>query len=505
MKNLKATQAGYSALIDLFKIQALPNHINSFILDKGSSFTERYIDLNIEKKYFPKKKFTSDFSNPINHIEFALKHEGVNLEILKAAFKHLNPTLLENYVNSQPTSKAARKIWFLYEFLTDKTLDLKNAVGGSYTDLLDPKKYYTGEKIPSKRHYIFNNLLGNKHFCPMVRKSTTLLAFEEKKLSEVANNLIEQYDPLVISRAVNYLYFKETMSSFEIERERPGAARSHRFVEALRKADSIHSLNKEQLVALQNIIVDSRFAEGDYRDFQNYIGTETRLDIQKIILDYIPPKPENVSALMEGLLSSLDRMMNSNLPPAIIAAAIAFGFVYIHPFGDGNGRLHRFIIHSIFAKTHFAPKGAIFPISAVILKDMKRYDKLLETISKPLLNLIKNYEFDNRGELHVKDDTVDHYRYIDYTLFAEFLFECVEKTIHTDFKNELTYIVNFDKAKQALQDVVDMPDKNIHLFMQFVMQNHGSISLKKRESHFSMLTDDEISQMEQIVRENLDL
>ena len=29
------------------------------------------------------------------------------------------------------------------------------------------------------------------------------------------------------------------------------------------------------------------------------------------------------------------------------AAAAAFGFVYLHPFMDGNGRLHRFLIHHV--------------------------------------------------------------------------------------------------------------------------------------------------------------
>src|SRR5262249_54333380 len=143
--------------------------------------------------------------------------------------------------------------------------------------------------------------------------------------------------------------------------------------------------------------------------------------------------------------------------PVSIAAAIAFGFVFIHPFEDGNGRLHRFLIHYIFTRTGFVPRGVIFPVSAVILKELAAYDRLLESFSKPLLSLLKDYTIDREGRLKVDEETRIHYRYIDYTRFAEYLFECVEKTIYTDFQQELEFLVNFDKVKKSIQNIVDMP------------------------------------------------
>jgi hypothetical protein len=35
--------------------------------------------------------------------------------------------------------------------------------------------------------------------------------------------------------------------------------------------------------------------------------------------------------------------------PVVAAAILAFGFVYIHPFEDGNGRIHRYLIHHVLA------------------------------------------------------------------------------------------------------------------------------------------------------------
>lgn len=265
-------------------------------------------------------------------------------------------------------------------------------------------------------------------------------------------------------------------------------------------ADHLGVLTKENLIELQNMIVDPRFANKDYRDFQNYVGNEVRLDLHSLLIDYIAPKPEDVSGMMQGLLESLERMISNHVQPVVIAAAIAFGFVFIHPFEDGNGRLHRFMMHYIFARTHFVPHGAIFPVSAVILKEIRAYDALLETFSKPLLKLIKHYEFSKGGELTVKNQTAIHYRYIDFTLFAENLFTWVEKTIFTDFKLELNHLVNYDKVKKSLQEIVDIPDKQLNLFIQLVLQNKGSLSSKKRESHFITLTDEEVQAMEQVIR-----
>lgn len=490
---------GYSGLVHLCKISALPHYRRSYLI-QGAPHTELYRFEEIH--YYPKKYFPRSLEDPLNHIEFALKYEGVNLEILKSAFEKMQPDDIEAYVFSQPTSKLARKIWYLYEYLTDTLLDLPNAVGGSYTSILDPQEYYTNIPRRSRRHYVDDNLLGNRTFCPMVRRTPELAAYEAKHLPDIANRLIDQFDPLVISRAVNYLYLKETMSSYEIEREKPDSSRSQRFVEVLKKADHLGSLSKTILVELQNMIVDPRYANADYRSFQNYVGSEYRLDLPSLSIEYISPKPEDVMGMMDGLIDSLEWMIKSEVNPIIVASAIAFGFVFIHPFEDGNGRIHRFLMHYIFARMKFVPKGAIFPVSAVIVKDMGAYDALLESFSRPLLNII-DYSVDNRGELTVQGETGVHYRYFDYTHFAEYLFECVEKTIHTDFKNELNYLVNYDKAKSLLRDVVDMPDKKIHLFIQCVMQNRGHLSAKKKETLFPELSESEIAEMEDIIRSQM--
>jgi hypothetical protein len=84
---------------------------------------------------------------------------------------------------------------------------------------------------------------------------------------------------------------------------------------------------------------------------------------------------------------------------------------------------------------------------------------------------------------------------------AEALYHFIEQTIDTDLPNELEFLANYDKTKKAIQEIVDMPDRQIDLFIRFCLQNNGRLSARKRASHFDTLTDQEIARMEQAVQD----
>ena len=79
------------------------------------------------------------------------------------------------------------------------------------------------------------------------------------------------------------------------------------------------------------------------------------------------------------------------------------------------------------------------------------------------------------------------------------LFRFIEQTIDTELSSELAFLVNYDETKDAIQEIVDMPDQKIDLFIRFCLQNNGKLSIRKRSNHFDFLSDDEINQMEQAV------
>ena len=171
----------------------------------------------------------------------------------------------------------------------------------------------------------------------------------------------------------------------------------------------------------------------------------------------------------------------------------------MHPFEDGNGRIHRFLIHNILARRGFTPEGVMFPISASMLKNPADYDASLEAFSRPLMPLVE-YTLDEDGRMTVHNETAVWYRYLDMTPQAEALFRFIEQTIDTELAGELAFIANYDNTKKVVQEIVDMPDRQIDLFIRFCLQNNGRLSARKRTSHFDFLSDEEIALMEQAVQ-----
>ena len=484
---------GYSELIRRHSLDVIPHHVQSFIAERGRHKT--VIDGYQRTEIYTKKYDPGD--NSADHLVFALKFEGINLEILNALFLVVDPTELERFIKETPAGKYARKIWFLYEFLMGKELDLEPCAVTNYVALLEQSMYFAAKGIAHRRQKVTNNLLGDRRFCPMIRLSDTLKKCIDLQLDKKGMEVVGNYSAEVLRRAVSYLYTKETKSSFEIERATPDQKRAARFVELLRLAHDREFFNKASLIELQQATVDERFANSDFRTDQNYVGQTVSFGNE--LIHFVAPKPEDISDLMNGMFYVYKRMMSSEVHPVVVAAAISFGFVFMHPFDDGNGRIHRFLIHNILAKRRFTPEGFIFPISATMLRKIKEYDKMLEHFSEPLLPLL-DYELDSDGRMEVKNETAVHYKYIDMTAIAERLFDFIQDTIENELVSELDFILDYDKAKLAIRDIVDMPDRLIDLFIRLCIENNGRLSMKKRKTKFEQLTDKEVARMEACVR-----
>jgi hypothetical protein len=460
------------------------------------------IELNangvIDQFFGPKYSPTSE--NPIEHLLFLLRYDDLNLDFLLAVFHKLDVGELRDFIKSTPSTRYGRRLGFLYEFLTREKLDPNLQVYGNYVDLLDDKKYFTGIASKNSRWRINNNLLGTENFCPIIRKTDALQSILKKDLFKQFDELKRHYTPEILQRATNYLYTKETRSSFEIEKEKPSPQRTQRFIALLTQAgkqSQADVLDEKQLTKLQNEIVDERFKASGFRDFQNYIGqTMPRYDE---IIHYICPPPHDLSSLMYGLKASAGRM--KGIPPIIRASIIAFGFVFIHPFEDGNGRIHRFLIHDSLTRDGIVPQGFIIPVSAHMLNHMTEYDQALEKYSKPLMKRIL-YAKNADGQLEItnKMDVEGYFRYPDLTTQTIYLANTMFETIHTDLPEELEFIQHYDEVKTEMQNIVDMPDKQLNLMILFLHHNHGTFP-KRRRNDFEKLTDEEINQMERIYQE----
>ena len=452
---------------------------------------------NVEQVYTSKYKVSAE--RPLQHLEFSLKYDDINLDFLKAVYERIELIEIEAFIVSAPGSKYARKIGFLYEFLTGKKIDLSKTVSGNYEDLLDEDKYITGLKVKNVRWRINNNLLGTPDFCPIVRKTKEINDLLSQDIQEKVRDLKDRYPLSIYKRAINYLYRKETKSSYEIEKEQPSPDRTEKFIGLLEKAGTetaAEMLDRKRLIKLQNAIVDIRFAAADFRDFQNYIG-ETLPTYQENI-HYICPPPAIVGSLMKGLGETA--LKTRGVSPEIRAALIAFGFVFIHPFEDGNGRLHRFLIHDMLVQDGIVPQGWIIPVSAHMLNHLKEYDNILERYSRPLMQRAR-YEKTAGEEIMLTNEREleGYYRYPDLTDHCIYLMNTIRATIKEDMQDELQFIQRYDEAKREIQGIVDMPDKLINMMLTFLHQNEG-VFPKRRREHFKMLTDEEIQRMQDAYR-----
>jgi succinate dehydrogenase/fumarate reductase flavoprotein subunit len=93
------------------------------------------------------------------------------------------------------------------------------------------------------------------------------------------------------------------------------------------------------------------------------------------------------------------------------------------------------------------------------------------------------------------------YRYFDCTAAAEFLFECVARTVEHDLPQGIDYLRRHDEAQRLIMEAVEMPDRLAQNLIMFMRQNDGKLANGRREKEFAALTDDEVTRVEEIYRE----
>lgn len=484
--------AGWAALVKEFSIKA-PVRQPSCVSEKhikGSQREERNWRV-FDKRYWPGDSLA-------DHLIFAIRHETLDLLILKRILDAVPGDAIEELVRTAPTGAQARRIWYFYELLTGKTLNLPDAQSIAAIDLLDPTAYFTSKPRLSKRHRVRDNLLGTMRFCPMIRRTKALEDFIGHELDQTARETVGRTGAALVARAASFMLLADSRASFEIEGERPPRNRLERWGRAIMQAGR-HNLTTEEIVRLHQILIeDTRFIQPGLRRDGVFLGE--RDHNYDPVPEFIGARPEDLSDLVDGLIAANDRMSEAGIDPVLQATATAFGFVYVHPLQDGNGRLHRYLIHHVLAERKFTPPGMVFPVSSVMLDRIESYRTTLQADTGPLMPFIEWRPTPDRN-VEVLNDTADFYRYFDYTSAAEFLYGCVRHTVEHDLPREIDYLRRHDEALRRVMDTVEMPDQLAETLIMFIRQNGGSLSKKRRQGEFAALTDGEVAQLEAIVCE----
>lgn len=431
----------------------------------------------------------------LGQLTFALKYEGIDLAVLNALFKTVNPKEILALIHKEPTGSYSRRIWFLYEWLTDKKLKIDDVQTGNYIYLLDESLQYTGTSISSKRHRINNNLPGVKNFCPLIRKTEKTEHFIKKDLSKKIKETVGNIHPDIMSRTAAFLLLKDSKASYAIEGERPPQNRAQRWGRAIGQAGQ-KPLSKDELLRLQQLVIENtRFVQMGWRKQGGFVGEHDRQHGTPIP-DHISSKWQDLDALIDGLIEASEKIEKDEAIDAVLAAAlIAFGFVFIHPLEDGNGRIHRYIIHHVLARKKYVPQGIIFPVSAIILERLDEYRIVLESYSMPRLDLIE-WKSTAKNNVEVLNESIDLYRYFDATKQVEFLYSCVQQTAEKTIPAEVEYLKKYDEFKVFLEDNYEMPDKSIALLVRFLEQGKGKLSERVKAKEFKKLKASEVKEVE---------
>src|SRR5499427_7439887 len=333
----KATPAGYAALIDAYRLR-VP-------LPRTLSATGEHHRIKNEAGWrilTPRHAPSPDLEG---HLTFALKYEGLDLAVLKRLFAGLAPGDIESIVRSKPTGSYARRIWFLYEWLLGRRLDLPGAEKGNFEPVVDPEQQWAIPGETSARHRVRNNLPGTPAFCPLDFRTPASQEFAAMDMAHRAKEAVARVPKDVLARTAAFLLLKDSRSIYAIEGERPPQDRIQRWGRAIGEAGK-HSIELDELLRLQALVIgDARFVHLGLREEGGFVGEHDR-ETRMPIPDHISARADDLRSLIAGM-AAFDRGPAKQLDPVIAAGLLAFGFVYAHPFVDGNERIHRYLIHHV--------------------------------------------------------------------------------------------------------------------------------------------------------------
>jgi hypothetical protein len=288
----------------------------------------------------------------------------------------------------------------------------------------------------------------------------------------------------------------DSKASFAIEGEQPPQARAARWANAIAEAGS-RPLTIDELERLQAVVIgDARFVPLGLRLDGGFVGSHDR-GTHEPLPEHISARPQALGDLVAGMIAYEARARAGGVDSVVAAATLAFGFVYAHPFVDGNGRIHRWLIHHGLAAAGYNPPGLVFPVSAAILRRIEEYRSVLEGYSAALLPLIE-WRATADHNVDVLNDTDNYSRYFDATSQAEFLYACVEQTVKHDLPREVHFLEAFDRFSVGVKAIVEMPDRSIERLRGFLEQGRGRLSKRAREREFKALTESEVARLEEL-------
>ncbi|WP_028312311.1 Fic family protein [Derxia gummosa] len=434
---------------------------------------------------------------PLDHVLFAIRHEGIDLLLLSQALKRIPEADMLAAVAAAPNGQFVRKAGFLWEHFNGREL-AGVAPGGQTVPLFDPARYFTVPGPRNARWRVNFNGLGSLDYCPVVRRTPEIEALLARDLLGEARRFADDIGPELLDRALDWAYLHETESSFDIEREAAPADKAAAFAALLRQAGESVALDEQRLVELQNAIVTNAWDHAaQYRTEQNWLRGPMR---GAAGVTYVPPPPESVPGLMRELLALIE---TPGVDPLLLAALACFGFVFIHPFMDGNGRLSRFLVHHVLGRSGRLPRAFVLPVSVAMRRNEADYLRVLQAFSRPVRDLWRVTWIDE-GEYRFEPLTGDAlYRYWDATACVHFLLDMTRQALERDLRDETHFLVAWDGAWREVNERHDLRGNALATLMQGAFRQGGTVSANLRRKFAGQVPEAAFDAVEDAVKRAL--
>jgi hypothetical protein len=368
------------------------------------------------------------------HLTFALKYEGVDLAILNALFRVIDPGAIDSIVRAKPTGRYARRVWFLYEWLTGTELSLPPLRRGSYVCALDPRLQYPGRAVNSPRHRVRNNLPGTPSFCPLVFRTRALEEFIASDLSSRARAAIAEIPERLRADVERVMALGEVMPD---TKPIPFARR-----------EQLHGLLREagRKPLDLNLIACLRG-----------LSAAQRAELQP----WLP-------SLIAGI-NAFEKRSAGFLDPVLAAACVGFGCAFGQPQASVPHPVQRYLIQHVLAARGFAPRGIILPVSAAACR--------LQA---------------DRGDLA----RAGYQQFFDATPHAEFLYACLQEVIEQWMPRIIAYIDCYERFREIASTKLGFPERPLVMLFERLRANDGRLPERLYAGSFPCMTHEKATQVE---------
>ena len=173
----------------------------------------------------------------------------------------------------------------------------------------------------------------------------------------------------------------------------------------------------------------------------------------------------------------------TQIDPLVAAGIISFGFVLLHPFMDGNGRLSRFLIHQVLCRANALENGLLLPVSVAMKREERLYLESLQEFSRPARDFwdvqwidFGTLTFDFRGHPAI-------YRFWDATPGVTFTMEMAQHALEVELREETAFLGCYDAVYKAVDEQFDIRGSDLANLVMMCLTNNGVVSKHRRKQY----------------------